>query len=272
MTAGPPRMLVIAVLASVLAMAVLLFVLWYEEAEPPGVGYIPARLENGRVVPERIAPIVRLGAWSRSRLGAWKPGRLGAWSRSHPARGAGRAWAGGNGSAGTRGIWRAAARGNGRAWARGTTGADITGGFDTAMTAAPARRIVPPSFLSEPTLAALLDLLPEARIVCGAVRDTLAERPLVDVDLASPLAPETVMERLLASRVKVVPTGLAHGTVTAVLDDRSVEITTLRRKFNVETDGRHRSGCTFTDDWREDAARRDFTINAMSMTCDGADI
>jgi poly(A) polymerase/tRNA nucleotidyltransferase (CCA-adding enzyme) len=123
-----------------------------------------------------------------------------------------------------------------------------------------------PAFLSEPGLAALFDLLPEARVVGGAVRDTLARRPFADVDMASPLPPETVMERLTGTGVKVVPTGLSHGTVTAVLPDRAVEITTLRR--DVETDGRH-AVVAFTDDWREDAARRDFTINAMSMARDG---
>jgi poly(A) polymerase len=110
-------------------------------------------------------------------------------------------------------------------------------------------------------------VLPEARIVGGAVRDTLAKRSFVDVDLASPLPPETVMERLTAAGIKSVPTGLAHGTVTAVLANRQVEITTLRR--DVETDGRH-AVVAFTGDWREDAARRDFTINALSMTRDGA--
>jgi poly(A) polymerase len=123
-----------------------------------------------------------------------------------------------------------------------------------------------PAFLAEPALAALLDLLPEARVVGGAVRDTLVGQALVDVDLASPLAPETVMQRLAAAGVKVVAIGLSHGTVTAVLPERSIEITTLRR--DVETDGRH-AVVAFTDDWREDAARRDFTINAMSMTRDG---
>jgi poly(A) polymerase/tRNA nucleotidyltransferase (CCA-adding enzyme) len=115
-------------------------------------------------------------------------------------------------------------------------------------------------------MSALLDLLPEARLVGGAVRDTLAERTFVDVDMASPLPPETVVERLAAAGMKVVPTGLAHGTVTAVLPDRHVEITTLRR--DVETDGR-RAVVAFTNDWAEDAARRDFTINAMSLSRDG---
>ncbi len=127
----------------------------------------------------------------------------------------------------------------------------------------PACRIVPPMFLREPSLAGLLDLLPEARVVGGAVRDTISGRALFDIDLASPLPPETVIARLTSAGVKVVPTGLAHGTVTAVLPARPVEITTLRR--DVETDGRH-AVVAFTDDWRADAARRDFTINSMSMT------
>ncbi len=135
------------------------------------------------------------------------------------------------------------------------------------MTEVPACRIDPPVFLAEPALATVLDVLPEARIVGGAVRDTLARHTPVDVDLASPLSPEAVTQRLSAAGIKVVPTGLAHGTVTAVLSGRSVEITTLRR--DVETDGRH-AVVAFTEDWREDAARRDFTINAMSMTRDGA--
>ena len=135
------------------------------------------------------------------------------------------------------------------------------------MTEAPACRIAPPDFLSDPPLSALLDLLPEARVVGGAVRDALAGRALVDVDLASPLTPEAVMARLAAAGVKTVPTGLAHGTVSAIVAGRAVEITTLRR--DVETDGRH-AVVAFTDDWRADAARRDFTINAMSMTRDGA--
>jgi poly(A) polymerase/tRNA nucleotidyltransferase (CCA-adding enzyme) len=135
------------------------------------------------------------------------------------------------------------------------------------MTEAPAFRIAPPAFLSEPGLAALLDALPEARVVGGAVRDTLVARELADIDLASPLSPETVTRRLRAAGVKVVPTGLAHGTVTAVVAGRPVEITTLRR--DLETDGRH-AVVAFTGDWREDAARRDFTINALSLTRDGA--
>lgn len=100
----------------------------------------------------------------------------------------------------------------------------------------------------------------EARYVGGAVRDTLLGGAVQDVDIATPLKPEAVMQRLREAGIKAVPTGIAHGTVTAVLEDSHVEITTLRR--DVSTDGR-RATVAFSDDWREDAARRDFTINAL---------
>jgi poly(A) polymerase len=99
------------------------------------------------------------------------------------------------------------------------------------------------------------------RFVGGCVRDTLLELPVSDVDLATRLRPDEVVERLRAARIKAVPTGIAHGTVTAVAEGRPYEVTTLRR--DVATDGR-RATIAFTDDWREDAARRDFTINALS--------
>jgi len=122
-------------------------------------------------------------------------------------------------------------------------------------------------------LAAVLAALAEPdparapRIVGGAVRDCLAGRAVKDVDIATPLPPEAVMARLAAAGIKAVPTGLAHGTVTAVAAGAPFEITTLRR--DVATDGRH-AEVAFTDDWRADAARRDFTINALSMTARGA--
>lgn len=110
--------------------------------------------------------------------------------------------------------------------------------------------------------------VPEAmpRFVGGCVRDALAGRPVKDIDIATPLAPEAVMERLKAAGIKVVPTGLAHGTVTAIADHHPFEVTTLR--VDVETDGR-RAKVAFTDDWEADAARRDFTINALSCDAEG---
>jgi poly(A) polymerase len=99
------------------------------------------------------------------------------------------------------------------------------------------------------------------RYVGGAVRDDLLGLPVSDIDLATRMRPDEVVERLEAVGVKVVPTGIAHGTVTAVSDGLPVEITSLRR--DVTTDGR-RATIAYTDDWQEDAARRDFTLNALS--------
>ena len=99
-----------------------------------------------------------------------------------------------------------------------------------------------------------------ARYVGGAVRDTLLGMAVKDIDIATPLEPSAVIERLNAAHIRNLPTGIAHGTVTAVLPEGPVEITTLRH--DVSTDGR-RATVAFATDWREDAARRDFTINAL---------
>jgi poly(A) polymerase len=99
------------------------------------------------------------------------------------------------------------------------------------------------------------------RYVGGAVRDDLLQIPVNDVDLATRLEPTEVVARLQAAGIKAVPTGIEHGTITAVSEGHPVEVTTLRR--DVSTDGR-RATVAFTDDWQEDAARRDFTINALS--------
>jgi len=104
------------------------------------------------------------------------------------------------------------------------------------------------------------------RFVGGAVRDGLLGRPVSDIDVATPAKPEAVMQAVETAGLKAIATGLKHGTVTAIADRRPFEITTLRR--DVETDGRH-AVVAFTDDWREDAARRDFTMNALYADRDG---
>jgi poly(A) polymerase len=105
------------------------------------------------------------------------------------------------------------------------------------------------------------------RFVGGAVRDGLLGRRVADVDVATPARPEAVIHAVEVAGLKAIPTGIAHGTVTAVVGRRPFEITTLRR--DVETDGRH-AVVAFTDDWRQDAARRDFTMNALYADRDGA--
>jgi poly(A) polymerase len=135
------------------------------------------------------------------------------------------------------------------------------------MTDSPASRLEPPPFGSDQALASVWDALPGARVVGGAVRDVLVGLPVNDIDLATGLPPDAVIAALTAAGLRAVPTGLDHGTVTAVVGGRGFEITTLRR--DVETDGRH-AVVEYTADWRQDARRRDFTINALSMTRDGA--
>jgi poly(A) polymerase len=107
------------------------------------------------------------------------------------------------------------------------------------------------------------------RLIGGVVRDTLLGQPVSDIDMATRLTPDAVIARLTAAGIRSVPTGIAHGTITAVMPGGPVEITTLRR--DVSTDGR-RATVAFTDDWREDAARRDFTINALSANPETGDI
>ncbi len=118
------------------------------------------------------------------------------------------------------------------------------------------------------TRAVLAALGPgNARFAGGPVRDALLGRSIIDIDLATPLPPEDVMRRLAAQGIAVVPTGLAHGTVTAVIAERHFEITTLRR--DIETYGRH-ARVEFTADWAADARRRDFTMNALYLDAEGA--
>jgi poly(A) polymerase len=104
------------------------------------------------------------------------------------------------------------------------------------------------------------------RFVGGAVRDGLLGRKVADIDVATPARPDAVVRAVEAAGLKAIPTGIAHGTVTAMVGRQPFEITTLRR--DVETDGRH-AVVAFTDDWRADAARRDFTMNALYADRDG---
>ena len=116
---------------------------------------------------------------------------------------------------------------------------------------------------SKPGLTAIIAALggpDEARLVGGAVRDGLLGRPVSDIDVATRHPPTAVIAALEAAAIKAVPTGIAHGTVTAIAQGVIVEVTTLRR--DVATDGRHAT-VAFGSDWQEDAARRDFTINAL---------
>lgn len=122
------------------------------------------------------------------------------------------------------------------------------------------------AWLSDPDVVRVMTALEAAggpdvaRFVGGCVRNALIGRPIDDIDIATRLHPEATMEALKAAGLRAVPTGLAHGTVTAVTGGRGFEITTLRR--DVTTDGRNAT-VAFTDDWAEDAARRDFCLNAL---------
>jgi poly(A) polymerase len=123
------------------------------------------------------------------------------------------------------------------------------------------------SWITDAKTRAVMDALgPEARFVGGAVRNALIDREVSDIDIATPLLPDEVTKRLSAAGLGAVPTGVEHGTVTAISSGKPFEVTTLRR--DVETDGR-RAVVAFTTDWREDALRRDFTMNALYATADG---
>ncbi|MFA7440790.1 MAG: CCA tRNA nucleotidyltransferase [Sphingomonadaceae bacterium] len=128
----------------------------------------------------------------------------------------------------------------------------------------PPRTLSVDHWMARPGVPALLSTLDAedgaTRLVGGAVRDWLLGLDVADVDFATRLAPEEVLERLEKARIKAIPTGIRHGTITAVTHGAPYEITTLRH--DVETFGRH-ANVAFTNDWRADAARRDFTINAL---------
>ena len=128
-------------------------------------------------------------------------------------------------------------------------------------------RLSDQDWLADPALHRVFEALDgQARVVGGCVRNALMGFPIDDVDIATPLTPDAVTERLKAAGLKAVPTGIEHGTITAVADRRPFEITTLRR--DVTTDGRNAT-VAFTDDWSEDAGRRDFRLNALYADLDG---
>jgi poly(A) polymerase len=120
--------------------------------------------------------------------------------------------------------------------------------------------------MTEPETVAVMAALGEARFVGGAVRNALLGAAVADIDIAVPMPPQEAAARLTAKGIKVAETGLEHGTVTAIIGRHAFEVTSLRR--DVETDGRH-AKVAFTDDWAEDAARRDFTINALYASVSG---
>lgn len=133
-----------------------------------------------------------------------------------------------------------------------------------------ADRIATPPWAGDAAVGRLFAVLRDggvtARLVGGCVRNAVIGQRIDDYDVAVDTPPQLVTQVLEGARLKVVPTGLKHGTVTAVVDGRPFEITTLRR--DVETDGR-RAVVAYTDDWLEDAARRDFTFNALYADPDG---
>ncbi|HCL64495.1 MAG TPA: CCA tRNA nucleotidyltransferase, partial [Rhizobium sp.] len=122
----------------------------------------------------------------------------------------------------------------------------------------------------DPALRRVLDLLNadggEARVAGGAVRNSLMGIPVADIDIATTLEPQDVVERAAAAGIKAVPTGIDHGTVTLVTDGKGFEVTTLRR--DIATDGR-RATVAFGKDWQTDAERRDLTMNALYADAQG---
>jgi poly(A) polymerase len=126
------------------------------------------------------------------------------------------------------------------------------------------------AWLQAPPLADLLAVLDrageEARVVGGAVRNSLLDAPIGDIDIATTAVPDEVVRRVEAAGFKPVPTGVEHGTITVVAAGRPYEVTTLRE--DIETFGRH-AKVAFGRDWKRDAERRDFTMNALSASRDG---
>src|SRR5512144_1862293 len=142
---------------------------------------------------------------------------------------------------------------------------NLSGSHNPPSTGAPPRqpvgKIHPQPWMTAPETRALLDALAEGsseiRFIGGCVRDAILKRPVRDIDLALPLPPDRVMALLRRAGIRVIPAGVDHGTVTAVVGSMHFEITTFR--MDVERYGR-RAKVAFIDDWRADSARRDFTF------------
>ncbi len=153
----------------------------------------------------------------------------------------------------------------------GDRGADSYGRDLAFVPAQPLGQLEPQPWMTRAETRAVLAALgangAEVRFIGGCVRDAVLKRKIRDIDLALALPPGDVMGLLERAGIRVVPTGIGHGTVTAIVAGIPYEITTLR--VDLDTDGR-RARVAFTDDWIADAARRDFTINALSCTADGA--
>ncbi len=137
----------------------------------------------------------------------------------------------------------------------------------------PVKMISPPPWMSDERSVRLMKVLggykvkPESLFVGGCVRNALLDKRVNDIDIATVYKPLEVIEKLKAAGIRFVPTGLDHGTITALVDDLSYEITTLRK--DIETDGRY-AVIAFSTEWKEDAQRRDFTINTLLAGADGS--
>jgi poly(A) polymerase len=154
--------------------------------------------------------------------------------------------------------------------AQGDPPRSVSSSSDPGLSHQPVGKLHPQPWMMAPQTRLVLDALGregiEVRFIGGCVRDAVLKRPVRDIDLALPLSPKRVMALLRRANIKAIPTGIDHGTVTAVVDAMQFEITTLR--MDVESYGR-RAKVAFIDDWSADAARRDFTFNALSCTPDG---
>ncbi|WP_245572705.1 CCA tRNA nucleotidyltransferase [Lichenihabitans psoromatis] len=143
-------------------------------------------------------------------------------------------------------------------------------GFSRPLRLDASGRLADVAFLAEPALARALALLnqdgEEARVVGGAVRNALLGLPAGDIDIATTALPDIVVARAKAAGLRPLPTGIAHGTITVMVGRAGFEVTTLRE--DVETDGRH-AIVRFGRDFTADAQRRDFTVNALSLSADG---